>query len=295
MDSNNLPMVYRLYTPIHNLLTGLLWLKVRGKHPSIIFRNHLNRIMFQHIFTQPATTVLRTHDNFLIEVPLSDQSAASIIFEKSYSPQETAFFTRLVRLTSGFIDIGANMGYFTLLARQTMGQDYPITLVEPNPRLNELIKKSIEHNNFHNINLVQAAASATEGEAYFLFDDSRTSNGTVIDHPAENTITVRTVGVDQLMNWSQQPKPYLIKVDVEGLEVEVIKGSQNAMEAGAFIMCEVFRDSFEALYRIVTDRSYIMLNWSGRKVTKYEGFRRTDFILIPQENYEQVQQLLHQA
>src|SRR5690606_10371484 len=131
-------------------------------------------------------------------------------------------------------------------------------------------------------------------EAQFVFEDSLSSSGAIVNHPARNSITVKTISVDQIIDWSTQTEPYLIKVDVEGLEVEVLKGSQRAMEARALIMCEVFHDSFHALLEIAGDRSYEILDWAACRITKNEVFRRADFVMVPKENYEQVRQRLQQ-
>lgn len=291
----DLPALYRVYAPVHNFLTKLSKLKIMGKHPAIALRNRMNRVLFKYVFTKPTSVIIQTRKGFLIEVPLNDQAAASIIFEREYSPIESAVLSKLLPLSVGFVDIGANLGYFALLARQLMGELYPIIGIEPNPQLNELIKKSIRRNGFHNINLIQSAVGASEGEARFLFDNSLSSNGSIIDYYDDKSFNVRVMNVNQIANWSQVFGLYLIKVDVEGYEIEALRGSKNALDARAIFMCEIFQNSFESIREIAKLNSYEILDWNGCKLTKNKGFQRTDLLLVPNEKCEQIQQCLLEA
>jgi hypothetical protein len=76
-------------------------------------------------------------ERFVIKVPAGDQAAASILFDRQYSPREAHMLMGLLGLCNSFVDVGANLGYFALMALARNGGAKPVVVAEPNPVLGD--------------------------------------------------------------------------------------------------------------------------------------------------------------
>ena len=134
-------------------------------------------------------------------------------------------------LRPGFtvLDIGANIGYYTLIEKQLTGDSGKIIAVEPSPSNIKLLKRNSELNNFKNITIFQAAISSHSGKKdFFLSYESNLNTfhnyGTVEGHLTGETIEVDTYTVPAILRQANCEKLDLIRMDVEGHEVDVIEG-----------------------------------------------------------------------
>jgi FkbM family methyltransferase len=277
------PLRYRLYTPVHRGLTALGRLSIAGKHPVIVLQNALNRLMYRYALTAHQAATVQTREGFLITVPLDDQAAASILFNRQYSPEEGDVLRRLLIDCDAFLDVGANLGYFSLLALHSLQGRGPVAAVEPNHRLCALISESMAQNGLHTGSVQQAGVSDAPGEAYFSVDPKRTSHGQVRLEPSPDAVPIRIVTVDSLLAEAGAERRWLIKIDVEGLEARVLTGCAYAMQAGAVILCEVFADSGPEISRILAARDYTILDYRGNALPReaLARHRRQDVILAP--------------
>jgi len=134
-----------------------------------------------------------------------------------------------------FIDVGANIGIYTLYAA-SLNKFEIIYAIEPMPSTYKLLKKNISLNNFQNIVPVNSPAFSVQKNLSFIYNDTRvgSSGGRVSTETTskksrkENTVTTIT-GDTLLMNSSNQ---LIIKIDVDGDELEVLHGFQDSMKNG---------------------------------------------------------------
>jgi len=146
----------------------------------------------------------------------------------------TEFMLRHVKNGHVVIDVGANLGYYTILLSDLVGPEGRVTAVEPSPRLAELCQHNIDLNGFrHTAKLRRQAASDTTG-ALLRFQAliSDPKNGHILpDTAPDNTTahvldtTVETIRLDDLV---EGPVDF-IKIDVEGAEEQVWAGMQQLL------------------------------------------------------------------
>lgn len=169
--------------------------------------------------------IRRRMDGFDIFVRLDDWAVGfSIALRGQYEPGVTAVFRDILKPGMTAVDVGANVGFFSLLASHCVGPTGTVIAYEPGPHNRELIQRSAQYNNF-NIQLHPAAVADKPGTAHFTFDDS---NGQITTNPSANTITVPTVTLDDHL--AHLPEIHLVKIDVEGAEPLVLQGMAKLLD-----------------------------------------------------------------
>lgn len=144
----------------------------------------------------------------------------------SYEMTKRRAFEKEIPSGAVLYDIGANVGYFSLLAAKLAGPEGRVYAFEPLPRNIEYLEKHIKINKFENIEVVDAAVSDHGGEAHFDLGAS-----SAMGHLAETGgITVRMVALDEMLEAGDIRPPDYIKVDVEGAEYEALKGARKLLE-----------------------------------------------------------------
>jgi len=168
---------------------------------------------------------------FSLELPDGDK--ASIWNDGDYEPVETALFQRELTPGSVVFDIGAHVGYFSILFSRLVGESGRVFAFEPDPINFSLLQRNLASNACHNVTVRQAAVSDRTGPAE-LFRCPFNSGmnrlyGSVIcssDH-----VAVNTVALDALAE--ELPTPDWIKLDVEGYELRALSGMRNLLRGSA--------------------------------------------------------------
>lgn len=153
----------------------------------------------------------------------------------TYEPQLLETISDLAR--SGMIayDLGANVGYVTLMLAQTVGDDGHVYAFEAHPDNVERLRTNIFLNNLNGRVTVQLAAVAGHGgQATFLIGPS-TATGKVIGSGGReigvcaNSISVPAVTLDDFVYQDGNEPPDIIKMDIEGGEVLAIPGMKRLL------------------------------------------------------------------
>ncbi|WP_423062532.1 FkbM family methyltransferase [Candidiatus Paracoxiella cheracis] len=141
------------------------------------------------------------------------------------------------------LDIGANIGYYAIMESKLVGSAGKIIAVAPSPSNIALLKCNVELNGCKNVDVFQGAISDTNAEREFFMANSSNLNtfhntGSGIHDLTGETIKVKTMTVVDVME--NIAKPDLIRMDVEGHEVEVINGMLPVIQNGEFAPMIIF-------------------------------------------------------
>ena len=145
----------------------------------------------------------------------------------NYEPDVTLVFQRLLRPGMGVLDVGANIGYFSMLSASLVGPSGFVLAVEPNPENARMLEASRRLNGYEHVTIAQVAAGRSTG---LLALHVAQSNGTT-SNPSSNleallaARTVPCIAIDHLIPAGQQIN--LIKVDVEGAEYNALLGCSD--------------------------------------------------------------------
>jgi FkbM family methyltransferase len=134
-----------------------------------------------------------------------------------------------------FYDIGANIGFFSLLAARLVGPSGRVYAFEPVPENAFDVIKNAELNNFQNISVIQKAVSTDKGEGELIVTKhpggaKLSTVNTPLNSPVKGTIIVDIINIDGLVECQQIPPPALVKIDVEGAELKVLQGMVNTIK-----------------------------------------------------------------
>ncbi len=144
----------------------------------------------------------------------------------SYEMNKRQAFEAEIEPGTVIYDIGANVGYFSLLAAVLTGKEGKVFAFEPLPRNIEFLRKHIALNKMEQISVIEAAVSDHSGEAYFDLGAS-----SAMGHLSEaGEMRVRMVCLDEMLNKGDLLPPDYIKLDVEGAEYEVLLGARHLLE-----------------------------------------------------------------
>jgi FkbM family methyltransferase len=131
---------------------------------------------------------------------------------------------RLLASGNVFYDIGANAGFFTLLASRLVGPKGRVFAIEPMPENVASVREQIEVNGLANVEVIEAAAGAQAGMATLHVPGGNNSMAHLGEaRGAEASLQVKIVTLDDFVR--EHPAPSVLKIDVEGAEDSVLAGS----------------------------------------------------------------------
>jgi len=142
-----------------------------------------------------------------------------------FDPQIFMPFKKILKPGGVFCDIGANVGYYSMLALDHVGKSGSIYAFEVDPRPIKCLKKTIRRNNLTNIHLLECALGDKKGHA--------TLNQ--VKDCGHTRVVINSVGkgfpVDTLDNYAKGFKGEIqgIKIDVEGFELMVLRGAEKTI------------------------------------------------------------------
>ena len=138
----------------------------------------------------------------------------------------TNLFTKLVTEGMIVVDIGAHVGYYTLLAARAVGDQGKVFCFEPEPSNYALLLKNIEKNNSNSVVPVQKAVTNTTGSIKLFIAKDPSGHSIGSDNPHQRAILVDSTTLDDFFACREYPI-HIIKIDVEGAEMAVLQGMRD--------------------------------------------------------------------
>ena len=144
----------------------------------------------------------------------------------SYEAAKQRALVALAREGSVFYDIGANVGFYTLLGSALVGPAGRVIAFEPVARNLEYLRRHLEINRITNVTVIDSAVSDESGDRSFM---AGASNATGRLSPTGDTV-VPVETLDALIARGIIPDPDIIKMDIEGGELNALSGAKRMLE-----------------------------------------------------------------
>lgn len=197
----------------------------------------------------------RTPDGLEIRLDLEDYIQRGIFYD-SWEAPETAFVRRVLRPGDIVVDVGANVGLFTLIAARAVGASGQVHAFEPVPVNFERLAENVSRNALPNVTLNRVAAGAASGQTQLglepgtdLTSGKQMSGFFTVGSPLR-AVTVPVASLDDYASERLSGRRIrFVKIDVEGYEPEVLRGMRSLLAARRIdlVMLEV---SIYALSRV---------------------------------------------
>jgi FkbM family methyltransferase len=166
---------------------------------------------------------------FILRAAAGEGGGASV-YVNGVEPAKTQALLSILRPGQVVFDVGANIGYYTLLASRQVGPSGRVVAFEPSPRNISYLHRHLALNHATNVMLVPAGCSDRNGLA--AFDAGRDcATGHLLEpasHANGHRDLVPTVALDEIVRESGLV-PDVLKIDVEGAEMLVLEGAAHTI------------------------------------------------------------------
>lgn len=217
----------------------------------------------------------------------------------------TNFFIRYVQEGMTVIDIGAHIGIYSMLSSELVGLSGRVYSFEPTPWTFKILKTNTEK--LANVTIFNQAVSDTAqtltfqdyGPGYGAYNSANSAGATGINKKSKE-ITVDSVALDTFCR-EKSIRPDLIKIDAEGFEYEVLKGSQfilgDKTNKRPIISMEVagddkWADNRRRSFAILNENQYVAyeINQHGLIAPHQlkDDYRYDNLLFIPQERISEM-------
>jgi FkbM family methyltransferase len=166
-------------------------------------------------------------DGYRLRIDARDSYIAySLLTLGAYEPFQTRVFQSYLTPKAVVVDVGAHVGYYTLMAATVARQVYSF---EPCPANCEQLKANIQLNGFTNVVVNQSAVSDYNGTALlYLAHDLNTGHNSLAPQVGGSAVSVEVVSIDQVMRQCSG-RISLVKTDTEGGDAGVLRGMSRTL------------------------------------------------------------------
>jgi len=143
----------------------------------------------------------------------------------SYEYEKQQLISNTIKAGTVAFDIGAHVGFYTLLFSKLVGSEGKVFSFEPSPANLAYLRKHLTINRISNVTTVEAAVSDSMSVTSFA-QGPNSSTGRIAD---TGDFEVEQVSIDELVNKGKLPPPNYIKMDIEGAEFMALRGAENTL------------------------------------------------------------------
>lgn len=144
-----------------------------------------------------------------------------LIMDGKYDQRERKFLERQLQPGDIIVDIGANIGFYTLWFATSGVENIHILAIEPNPEMHQALQDNIAINGLQNIDTAMVAIGDQEGVASLNFSERYPGSGSLLGTEPKQ-IEVRVITLSRLLEDYKLARADVVKIDVEGYEYKAL-------------------------------------------------------------------------
>lgn len=166
---------------------------------------------------------------------LDSKDSLSLSINGVYERTQTELVQREVKEDFVVFDIGANIGYYTLIFARLVGHTGKVFAFEPDPGNFALLKKNVEINGYKNVILAQKAVSDKTGNIkLYLSDSNKADHRTFDSDDGRRCIEIESIRLDDYFS-NYEGKVDFIKMDIQGAEGAALQGMSSLMQKNSHV------------------------------------------------------------
>ncbi|WP_031519800.1 FkbM family methyltransferase [Streptomyces sp. NRRL F-5123] len=211
------------------------------------------RYLNPHLRDEPRKRVTDTTFGARFAVDTQDLIQRYIYLFGVWEPRMTRWLQRRLKPGDTFVDVGANIGYFSVLASGLVGPRGRVVAIEASQDFTRRLAQNAALNGCDNIRVAQTAVSDRQQTLTFVLSSSANMGANSIvpwDGPVESTFEIEAFPLPDVLEAEEIATARVIKIDVEGAEGSVVRGMApllNRLRPDAEITVEVTPDRMEQL------------------------------------------------
>ena len=153
----------------------------------------------------------------------------SMYYRGVYEPETTDHMKRNIKAGDVVVDVGANIGYFTLIMARLVGPEGTVYAFEPSDELRVILRRNVLVNGYADrVRVLPFAVTDFVGKAKFFLNLGHGQNSLQPRKGTIGIVEVQTTTLDKILE--SQPNVRLVKIDVEGSEMAVLRGMHQTMK-----------------------------------------------------------------
>jgi len=284
------------------LMPGVLKKKVHAFNSRRFNKKSEREIKWDNFINDQKTVKIKHDLTDTVHINLyKNYYLSSFIYNNEFEDETLQFIYSVLQKDGCFVDIGANIGFFSLNASAIVGDKGIVYAFEPANNTFNKLKENIESNKMKNISMHKLALSDAEGvkEFHISTDGYDAFNSFVMPVHGKDYILEKTdiARLDGFYNDLKQYTNLVIKIDVEGWEYHVVNGAQKVLLALNPILIIEFNDENTSvsefrcthLFKLLESLNYSMYNLvEGKLIPKQneDYFTYQNIIAKKVINYE---------
>jgi FkbM family methyltransferase len=193
-------------------------------------------------------------------------------------PATYEFVEHNLRKGDTFIDVGANIGAYAIPVAKIVGSKGRVIAIEPSPA-KEFLKKNIELNGLKNVKVIEKAAYKRNTSLNFYYRPTVTTRSSIIpdwEMGEKHRMKVPATTLDDALRGIRKIK--ILKIDVEGAEVETLIGAKETLKKAKYVIFETEPDKLAECIELLRGFSkfYLLERIRGEKTANYLAARRSN-------------------
>lgn len=169
-----------------------------------------------------------------VHVSSADETLRDLFFKGQFEPCEFHYLDQVLKPGMTFVDVGANLGLYSLFASKKVGPQGSVLALEASAREFSKLQKNILLNRATNVRALRCAAADAVGVAQMKIADEVHAGHNTLGEFIWNTAldaveTVDSCALDQIVFTERLHRLDVIKMDIEGSELAALRGARNTL------------------------------------------------------------------
>jgi FkbM family methyltransferase len=233
IDMNFRKLVWRIYVNVGLKLTAFPLLRLKLGNRSL--GSSIDGIV-RKLFSETIPNPLTVYD-LTVYWPSRYSAGPELVLE-SYESETLFLWQSLIQNSLTVVDVGANIGLYSLIAARLVGKDGNVYAFEPEEDNYKLFLKNIEVNGFGGIiSPIKKAVIDKIGNVRFFSGDRDSGESSIFQTPGagNNETMVEAISLDEFFSKKNWPPVHVIKMDIEGAEKLALDGMKNLLEKNSSV------------------------------------------------------------